>query len=145
MDIRLSESNLTDDFNQIVASDEGKKWSLQRPEPLVVRASMAPLSAPTEVYYPQFRWASYPDQPPSMKFWDAASTTLTVPTAWPIIRGFRPQSLDACVNYCTEGFRLHPEWVKDSSLKWDSRANVLLKVLRILQDEFDEYYGGRFK
>ena len=68
-----------------------------------------------------------------------------VATAWPILPGFRPQSQDACVNWCAEGFGMHPEWKNDSNAKWRAVGNVLLHVLRILQSQMDQHYGGRFK
>ncbi len=87
----------------------------------------------------------YPDQPPSLKFRDPATKRLDLPTAWPQVRGFRPNSLDACVSWCEEGFNLHPEWTNDLRLRWAARGNVLLKVLRILQGELDDHFQGRFK
>ncbi|MCL4552494.1 MAG: hypothetical protein M1305_02915, partial [Candidatus Marsarchaeota archaeon] len=63
--------------------------------------------------------------------------------AWPRVRGFRPPSLDACVNYTIEGFNLHAEWRNDPRLRWDRSGNVLLRELRTLQSELDNYYQGR--
>ena len=106
---------------------------------------MSPAQAPGEVFQARLLWTVYPGQPPSLKFRDPATGRLDLPTAWPIVRGFRPQSLDACVNWCLEGFGLHPEWRTDPRYTWDSRGNVLLKVLRILQDELDHYFQGRHR
>src|SRR5260370_42639156 len=64
--------------------------------------------------------------------------------AWPVVTGFRPTSLDACVNYSQEGFALHPEWRKDPNFAWNSTGNQLLWILRTLQDEPDNHYQGRF-
>lgn len=143
--VSVSELNLEDDFQKVLACDDAKRWKLEKPSSLEVFASMSPASTPTEVYQARLLWKTYPEDPPSLKFRNLETGSLTDPTAWPQIRGFRPANLDACVNWCAEGFDLHPEWRNDPKWRWDSRGNVLLKVLRILQDEFDEYYTGRYK
>jgi hypothetical protein len=68
-----------------------------------------------------------------------------LPSAWPQARGFRPTSFDICATWTREGFAIHPEWKTDPRYRWSSHGNVLLKMLRILQNELDESYGGRFK
>ena len=139
----LSALNLADDFEKAAASEDAARWALKKAGPLEVWASMSPTQAPAEVFQARLLWTAYPGQPPSLKFRDPATGRLDLPTAWPIVRGFRPQSLDACVNWCLEGFNLHPEWRSDPRYAWDSRGNVLLKVLRILQDELDHHFQGR--
>ena len=139
----LSALNLADDFAQAVASEDAARWTLKKADPLEVWASMSPASAPGEVFQARLLWSTYPAQAPSLKFRDPATGRLDMPTAWPLVRGFRPQSLDACVNWCLEGFELHPEWKTDRRYAWDPRGNVLLKVLRILQDELDNHFQGR--
>ena len=113
--------------------------------PLEVFATVSPAGKAGEVFQARLLWDMYPDQPPSLKFRDPVTGRLDQPAAWPQVRGFRPASLDACVNWCAEGFIVHPEWRNDPKLRWDPRGNVLLKVLRILQDELDYYFQGRFK
>jgi hypothetical protein len=102
-------------------------------------------SGSAEVFQARLLWTEYPGQPPSLKFRDPATGRLDLPTAWPIVRGFRPASLDACVSWCAEGFNLHPEWRTDPKLRWVPHGNVLLKVLRILQGELDEFFQGRHR
>jgi hypothetical protein len=115
------------------------------PRDLEVLAMMSPESAPTERFQARLLWTRYPDDPPSLKFRDPSTGRLDLPQAWPIVRGFRPQSLDACVNWCSEGFALHPEWKADPRLKWNPNGNRLLFVLRQVQEELDDHFQGRFK
>jgi len=145
MDDDLSRLNLDQDFQEALACEDATRWKLERPEPLVVLAAMSSAKQPEEVFQAQFRWTKYPDGPPSMKFRDMATGRVDVPTAWPVVRGFRPKSLDACVSWCAEGFALHPEWQKDPRYMWVSSGNVLLKVLRFLQGELDVHCQGRFR
>lgn len=141
----LSAINLEDDFSEAGSLAEASRWQLQRAGSLEVWASMRPSSTPGEVFVARLLWIQYPELPPSLKFRDPSTGRLDMPTAWPVVRGFRPASLDACVNWCAEGFNLHPEWRTDARLRWDSQGNVLLKVLRILQDELDDHFQGRFR
>jgi hypothetical protein len=106
---------------------------------------MHSVKAPSELFQARLLWTKYPDLPPSLKFRDTATGRLDLPQAWPIVRGFRPQSLDACVNYCAEGFALHPEWQQDPRFRWDPSNNPVLRVLRTVQEELDEDYQGRFQ
>lgn len=141
----LSELNLNDDFERVLACPEASHWELGRPQPLEVLVTMSPSSSPEEIFQARLLWCVYPDQPPSLKFRDPETGLLNMPSSWPIIKGFRPQTLDACISWCQEGFNLHPEWVNDPRFRWDSSGNVLLKVLRILQNSLDEDFQGRFK
>jgi hypothetical protein len=140
----LSEFNLDDDLKEVLGLPEVKRWELVRKNPLEILATMSPATAPREQFEARLIWGQYPDEPPSLKFRDPKTGRLDEPAAWPKVRGFRPQQLDACVNYCTEGFALHPEWKTDPKLRWDPRGNVLLKVLRTLQSELDDHYQGRY-
>ena len=105
---------------------------------------MSSAEVPQEAFQARLLWSLYPDEPPSLKFRDPETGRLDLPRAWPNARGFRPASLDACVNWCLEGMSLHPEWRRDPAYQWDPRGNVLLKVLRILQAELDEHFQGRY-
>jgi hypothetical protein len=145
MSDEFSKLNLRDDFEEASSTADASRWQLQMLGDLEVVATMYPASAPTELFQVRLLWNLYPDQPPSMKFRDPATGRLDLPQAWPIIRGFRPQSLDACVNWCSEGFALHAEWRTDPRFAWNPSHNPLLYVLRTLQDEFDNQYQGRFK
>ncbi len=141
----LSALNLKDDFEEAAGVSDAISWKLEMPSALEVFATMSPAGQPCEMYQARLLWTKYPDEAPSLKFRDPLSGRLDLPQAWPIARGFRPQSLDACVNWCAEGFVLHPEWRNDSRWKWNSNGNPLLWVLRQLQEELDNHCQGRFK
>ncbi|MGH7271030.1 MAG: hypothetical protein ACREJ3_11420 [Polyangiaceae bacterium] len=139
----LSALNLQADYDVVLTTPDASRWVLEKPGALEVLVTMSSVGAPAEKFQARFLWVAYPDDPPSMKFRDPATGRLDLPTAWPLIRGFRPPSLDACVNWCLEGFVLHPEWRQDARFRWTTDGNVLLKVLRILQGEIDEHFTGR--
>ena len=145
MSDELSVLNLRDDFAEAGDVPEAARWKLEMSSALEVLVTLAPVRAPDEIFQVRLLWTRYPDCPPSLKFRDPKSGRLDMPQAWPVGRGFRPQSLDACVNWCSEGFALHPEWRTDPRWKWNSSGNPLLWVLRQLQEELDHYYGGRFQ
>lgn len=145
MSTELSELNLRDNFEDALTVPEASRWKLEKPGPLEVWATICPASSPEEKFQARLLWGVYPDEPPSLKFRDPTTGRLDLPTAWPNLpgRAFRPASLDACVSWTSEGFSLHPEWRADPKYRWDSRGNVLLKILRTLQEELDTYYEGR--
>jgi hypothetical protein len=140
----LSTLNLSDDFEKVLGCPDAARWKLEKAAALEVLVSLSPASHKDDVFQARLLWTEYPEQPPSLKFRDPTGC-LDLATAWPQVRGLRPPSLDACVNWCAEGFALHPEWRNDPKLRWVSHGNVLLKVLRILQEELDDHYQGRFK
>jgi hypothetical protein len=140
----LSELNFGQDLQEALQADDAKRWKIDKAGPLEIYVSLSSAKAPAEIFQARLHWRLYPGEPPSLKFRDPATGRLDLPSAWPVIRGFRPPSLDACVNYCTEGFNLHPEWTNDPNLKWNGTGNALLRVMRILQDEFDRHYVRRF-
>lgn len=142
---QLSELNLEDDFNKILGLDEARHWGLQHPSALEVRATTSPKNSLNEFFVSRFLWNVYPQEPPSLKFIDPQTGRLDLSSAWPMLPGFRPSNLDACVNWTLEGFTLHPEWKNDPRYRWDPRGNVLLKVLRYLQNELDLNFQGRSK
>lgn len=139
----LSALNLSDDLAEVRTTEDAARWEITLPNPLEVLVTLSPASAPGESFQARLLWSAYPTEPPSLKFRDPATGALDRPQAWPKVRGFRPASLDACVNFCAEGFALHPEWRTDPRYRWETRGNVLLKVLRTLQDELDHHFSGR--
>ena len=141
----ISEINLKSDLEKILVLPEADRWKIEHPADLEVLVTLSSVRSSSELFQARLYWDVYPDNPPSLKFRDPSSGRLDMPTAWPVVRGFRPQSLDACVNWTAEGFRLHPEWSKDPQIRWDSQGNVLLKIIRIMQSEMDEDFHGRFK
>jgi hypothetical protein len=142
---QLSAMHLEEDLANAQACEDASRWKLEKAGPLEVFVSLSPNGHPNEVFQARLLWSIYPGEPPSLKFRDPATGRLDLATAWPQVRGFRPQSFDACVNWCSEGFALHPEWRSDPKLRWDPRHNALLKVVRTLQEELDDHYLGRFK
>jgi len=104
----LSLLNLSDDFTEAGDVPEASRWKLERPSGLEVLVTLAPARPPDEIFQVRLLWTRYPDCPPSLKFRDPKSGRLDMPQAWPVGRGFRPQNLDACVNWCAEGFVTHP-------------------------------------
>jgi hypothetical protein len=141
----LSALNLAQDFEEALAAEDALRWKLEKPGSLEILAKVSPASNPDDGFQARLLWHQYPEQAPSLKFRDPSTGRLDLPTAWPTVRGFRPTSLDACVNWCMEGFTIHPEWTGDPRYRWDPRGNALLRVLRILQSELDEDFQGRFK
>jgi hypothetical protein len=141
----LSQLNLAEDYERARGCPDASRWGLGNPGPLEVWVTMYPSGCPDEKFQSRLLWTEYPQHPPSLKFRDPPTGRLDMPSAWPQVRGFRPTSLDACVNWCLEGFNLHPEWRNDPRLRWDPRGNALLRVLRTLQEELDNYFQGRFR
>ncbi len=140
----LSEINFRQDLEEALQAEDAERWKIEQGGPLEIYVSLSPAKAPLEVFQARFLWRVYPGEPPSLKFRDPATGRLDIRSAWPEVRGFRPQSLDACVNWCIEGFRLHPEWTNDPNYKWNSAGNAVLRVIRTLQDEVDRHYVKRF-
>jgi hypothetical protein len=133
------------DFDALPAIDDREPadtWSAALVGPLEVWATFTPAQYATERFQARLAWDRYPDQPPSVLFRDPTSGRLDVPSAWPLGGPFRPM-IGLCVNYTREGFALHPEWVNDPKLRWRADGNVLLKVIRMMQDSFDTEYAGR--
>jgi hypothetical protein len=145
MSDEFSKLNLRDDFVEAVDAPDAGRWKLELSGDLEVRVGLSPGTACQEQFQACLLWNKYPDEPPSLKFRDPATGSMTSPRVWPLARGFRPQSLDACVNWCREGFVLHPEWRDDPRFKWNPSGNPLLWVIRQLQEELDHYYQGRFQ
>jgi hypothetical protein len=141
----FSNLSLEEDLDEVSGLPEAASWDLSKPTPLEILATFRPATTPGEQFRARLLWERYPDEPPSLKFLDPATGRLDLPSAWPLVRGFRPQSVDACVTYSKEGFVLHPEWRNDPRYRWKSDGNPLLKVLRIIQAELDETFQGRFK
>ena len=144
MTTTLDALNLADDLEEIIGLEDAHRWKIQVCDnPLELHVELAPSGRATELYQARLLWSEYPGQAPSLKFRDPSTGRLDVPAAWPEGGPFRPTSFCACVSYTAEGFSMHPEWVRDPKTRWDSRGNVLLKVLRFLQDDLDFTSTGR--
>lgn len=136
---------LREDFDGLPAGDDREPadtWSAVLVGPLEVWVTFTPVRHPAERFQARLAWDRYPDNAPSVLFRDQTSGRLDVPNAWPLGGPFRPM-VGLCVNYTREGFGLHPEWVNDARLRWRNNGNVLLKVIRMMQDSFDNEYAGR--
>jgi hypothetical protein len=140
----LSRLSFEQDLADALGVEDAARWKVSRGGELELLVEVASAKAPVEIFQAHFRWPEYPGLA-SMKFRDPATGRLDMPTAWPVVRGFRPATLDACVNWTLEGFNLHPEWRNDPNFKWNPSWNAVLRTLRTLQNEMDDHYTGRFK
>ena len=104
--------------------------------------TLRPRSAPEQRYYGRVGWDAYPHSPPSIKFADAIGGSLSVPSAWPLIPGYRPGSFDICRPLSREGYELHPEW-REGPTAWPTEGNPFLWVAQTLQFHLDNEYQGR--
>src|ERR1700733_1926506 len=95
----LSVLNFADDFAEASDVPEASRWKLRKSADLEARATMGSAKVPGELFEVRLLWADYPGNPPSLKFVDQNTGRIDVPAAWPVVRGFRPTSLDACVNW----------------------------------------------
>jgi len=142
----LSTLNFADDLAEARQVHDAHRWVLEHRGDLEVWATVAPEGHENDQFIARLFWIEYPGaEPPSVKFVHQATGRLDVQTAWPQAPGFRPTSFDICANWTAEGFALHPEWRKDTRVRWQSEGNVLLKELRILVHVLDTGYQGRFK
>lgn len=143
MSQEFSELNFSDDLQEVLALPDASRWKIEKTGGLEILVMLYSVTTPKELFQARLLWQIYPEQPPSVKFMDPSSGRLDLRTAWPRVRGFRPDNFDICATWTVEGFTTHPEWVSDPGLRWKSNGNVLLKVLRTLQDEMDYYFEGR--
>ena len=141
----LDELNFESDFEAVLIHPLARRCVVERGGSLEAFVKLSSSKALEDFYQARLAWTGYPGQPASLKFRDPATGRLDMATAWPNCRGFRPQSLDACVNWCAEGFALHPEWLADPKWRWDPTGNPLLRTIETLQFEMDEFFDGRFK
>jgi hypothetical protein len=140
----LSELNFETDLAEILQAEDSSRWKIAKGGALEIFIALSSAKDPENLFHARLLWIVYPGEAPSLKFRDPATGRLDIPETWPVVRGFRPNTLDACVNWCSEGFTIHPEWKNDPNIKWNSSGNVLLKVIRTLQTEMDEHYVKRF-
>lgn len=103
---------------------------------------LRPKSAPDEKYKARVAWTTYPDQPPSVKYYDEIDGRTDVPSAWPKIPGYRINSWDICKPFTAEGFGLHPDW-RNGAAAWRSTGNPFVYVVETLQNDLnsDQYQG----
>jgi hypothetical protein len=144
MSDELSALNFQQDLAGASLAEDAKRWKIETAGPLEVYVSLASIKDPANVFQARLCWKAYPGEPPSLKFRDPKTGSLTSPSAWPLVRGFRPQTLDACVSWCAEGHALHPEWRNDPKYRWVGDGNALLGTIRRLQSELDFHYSGKY-
>lgn len=134
---------LRHDVGAIAQAEDADRWRVQLVGPFEVWVTLAPMIAPTESFQGRFIWDRYPDAPPSLVFREPATGRIDLPRAWPTGGPFRPMT-GLCVSYTKEGFGMHPEWVSDPTCRWSPAGNVMLKVIRLLQEDFDTSFAGRY-
>jgi hypothetical protein len=117
-------------------------WSAELVRPLEVQVVMVSAKDTKEKFLARLLWSRYPDNPPSVLFLDPKTGASNVAQAWPTGGPFRPPT-GLCINFTAEGFALHPEWTRDPLRRWLSQGNVLLRVIRQLQERLDLDYAGR--
>lgn len=124
---------------------EARRWTIERDKdvPLGITALIYSIKDPAELYLARLRWPNY-FKPASLKFLSRKTGSDTDPTAWPIVRGFRPTSFDACVSYTLEGHGLHPEWSNSPSTAYPKVDRPMQYTLLRLQSEIDMYYERRW-
>jgi hypothetical protein len=136
--------NFEDDLKAASDAPGAGRWKFEQRGNLELRVTIAPDGHEADVYIARLFWLDYPgDRPPSVKFVDPDTGRLDVAKAWPIANGFRPGSYDICANWTAEGFVTHPEWASSNN-RWNGAGNIILRVTRILQQELDNSYSGRF-
>jgi hypothetical protein len=96
-----------------------------------------------ESYVARVLWSCYPGEPPSVKFATGVGGSLEDPGAWPRVPGFRPETLDICMPFTSEGFALHPEWSGTGDV-WRGDGNPFLYVVATLQRLLNTRCEGRF-
>ncbi len=136
--------NLQQDESAAAAflAENGGRLDRDEQDPSIYWLTMRPLSAPEERYYPRLGWTVYPHAPASIRFADGVGGSLAVVSAWPVIPGYRAQSLDICKPMCAEGYATHPEWATGPDA-WPTEGNPFLWVVQLLQYDLDNMYGGR--
>lgn len=139
-----TELSLEEDLAEAKAHAEKAGASLlsDKQDPAVFWLAMTPRAAPAEKFYARIAWTKYPHSPPSVRFADAAGGSVDVKTAWPMIPGYRPESLDICQPFTAEGFATHPEWVSGPDA-WPTTGNPFLWVVSTLLYDMAERYTGR--
>lgn len=146
MSDEVSKLNFADDLAEVKGAAGIERWLIDHVGDLELRVVVSPAAHADEKFLVRLHWSEYPGSlPPSVKFVDSATGRLDVVAAWPEARGFRPGSLDICANWTAEGYRAHPEWLRDPAMRWRSDGNSMLAVLRTLQDELDLTFTGRAK
>lgn len=142
----LSKLNFADDLVAAKEAFDASRWVLNHRGDLELWVTISPEGHEAEKFVARLYWIEYPGVlPASVKFVDPATGRLDVRSAWPIARGFRPDSFDICATWTAEGFGLHPEWRNDPRCRWPSDGNSILRSVRTLQHELDLTYQGRSK
>ena len=103
--------------------------------------TLHPKSKPDEDYFVRIRWASYPQEPPSVRFVTAVDSEDSMIASWPVVPGYRAPN-DICKAFTAEGYVTHPEW-RNGPEAWVSEGNPFLQVAHILQFDLNSNYGGR--
>ncbi|HWY50624.1 MAG TPA: hypothetical protein VNW72_04000 [Chthoniobacterales bacterium] len=146
MSDELSTLNFEADLKKVLGVPDANRWKVDRAGDLELFVTLSSAKAPAEFFQARLLWIRYPgEEPPSLKFREPETGALNNPKAWPVVRGFRPATLDACVNWTSEGMAVHPEWRNDPKARWDPSGNSILRIVRILQNEMDAHFTQRFQ
>lgn len=134
-----------EEFASLKELPEAQRWTVERDKdvPLGITALIYPIKNPAELYLARLRWQDY-FKPASLKFLCRKTGSEKDPTAWPIVRSFRPTSFDTCVSYTLEGHALHPEWSNSPSTAFPKVERPMQYALLMLQSEMDMYYERRW-
>ena len=143
---RETELNLASDAPAAADFLAGRGGRLHTPadgEPGIWWAEMHPAVDAEETYVARIGWSVYPSAPPSIKFATAVGGSIEHPSAWPMISGYRPSSLDICKPFTSEGYALHPDW-SGTNQAWTGEGNPFVAVVQELQRDLNSpSYSGR--
>lgn len=115
--VTLDEQFFAADLEEVLTTEEATRWQIKHDGKLSIQVFVRPRGDLNDGYLAVLRWDRYPKNPPSLKFLDPANGSTSNPRAWPQCAGFRPASLDTCVNWTREGHALHPEWSNASATR----------------------------
>lgn len=123
---------------------EAPRWQLERDDsvPLGLFVVMHPASDLKQLYKARLRWSNY-FGPFSLKFVNMTTAADNDPSSWPKCHGFRPGSLDACLQITAEGHGLHPEWTHSAATRFPNVELPMQFALLQLQVILDNSYQGR--
>ncbi len=140
LDLALFEEEL----EAVQSLDVATRWQLERDDsvPLGLFAVMHPANEPEQLYKARLRWDDY-FGPPSLKYINMQTGSESDPAAWPRCAGFRPGSLDSCIQLTAEGHKLHPEWCQSAATRFPEIELPMQYALIQLQVALDNSYQGR--
>ena len=97
--IKAADVAFEDDLQEVEALEEAGRWKFEHGANQEVIVTLGSVTDSGNSYQARLAWQNYPNDAPSFKFRNPQTKSLSDPAAWPLVRGFRPGSLDACVNW----------------------------------------------